>query len=96
VDKFWRSHDRGFLNNGYHSADVVLDGIKAARSDDEIRHGVAELGRILNDDPPAAFLAWQETSRAVSTKFDVGSEKTGDILSNTWKWRSAGAQRAAR
>jgi peptide/nickel transport system substrate-binding protein len=96
VHKFWRSRDPGLLSTGYRSADAVLDRIKAARSDEEIRHGVAELGRILNDDPPAAFLAWQETSRAVSTKFDVGPENARDIISNVWKWRPAGTLQAAR
>lgn len=96
VHEWWHSHDNGRLNTGYRAADAVLDRIKTARSDEEIRQGVAELGRILNNDPPAAFLAWQETSRAVSTKFDVGSEKTGDIISNTWKWRPAGTEQAAR
>jgi len=96
VHEFWHSHDNGLLNTGYRSADAVLDRIKAAGSDEEIRQGVAELGRILTEDPPAAFLAWQQTSRAVSTKFDVSSETAGDIVGNTWKWRPAGIQQAAR
>lgn len=96
VHEWWHSHDKGLLNTGYRAADAVLDRIKTARSDEDIRDGVTQLGRILNDDPPAAFLAWQETSRAVSTKFDVGSEKAGDIVSNTWKWRPATTQQARR
>jgi len=96
VYEFWHSHENGRLNTGYRSADAVLDRIKAARSEEEIRQGVAELGRILTEDPPAAFLAWQETSRAVSRKFDVGAEAASDITSNAWKWRPAPVQQATR
>ena len=86
----------GQVDSGYRSADAVLDRIKAAPTDEEIRQGVAELLRILHEDPPAAFLAWQMTSRAVSTKFDVAFEADRDIFVNLWKWRPAGAQQAAR
>ena len=97
VYEFWHSHDRtGHFDSGYRSADAVLDRIKAAATDDEIRQGVAELLRILHEDPPAAFLAWQMTSRAVSTKFDVAFEADRDIFGNVWKWRPAAAQQAAR
>jgi len=91
VYEFWRSHEGGLINSGYRSADGVLDRIKHARSDDEVKAAVAELERILHDDPPAAFLAWQETSRAVSTKFDVSPEENRDILANVWQWRPVAA-----
>ena len=96
VDEFWHSHEHGQFDGGYRSADAVLDRIKAAPTDEEIRQGVAELLRILREDPPAAFLAWQMTSRAVSTKFDVAFEADRDIFVNLWKWRPAGTQQAAR
>lgn len=89
VYEFWRSRDGSSLNSGYRSADAVLDRIRAARSDDEVRSGMAELARVLHDDPPAAFLAWQETMRAVSKKFDVAEDKDRDILANLWQWRPA-------
>jgi peptide/nickel transport system substrate-binding protein len=88
VDKFWHSRG-GQINNGYHALDAVLDRVRLARSDDAIKSGVAELMRIVHDDPPAAFLAWQETNRAVSRKFDVGAEEGRDIVTNVWKWRVA-------
>jgi hypothetical protein len=91
VYEFWHSHEQGRLNTGYRSADAVLDRIRRARTDDEVRKGTAELVQILHDDPPAAFLAWKTTSRAVSTNFDVAQEPGRDILSNIWKWRPAGA-----
>jgi peptide/nickel transport system substrate-binding protein len=94
--EFWHSHENAMVNSGYRSADAALDRIRGARTDDENREGVRELQRILHDDPPAAFLAWQTTSRAVSTKFDVAQEPGRDVLSNIWKWRPAGATVAAK
>ena len=96
VYEFWHSHEPGLFNSGYRSADAVLDRIKAAPTDEDIRQGVAELLKILHEDPPAAFLSWQMTSRAVSTKFDVAFEADRDIFGNLWKWRPAGAPQAAR
>ena len=88
VYEFWRSHDEGGLNNnGYVSADAILDRLKVALTDEETRAAVADLDRMFHDDPPAAFIAWQETSRAVSTKFDVGGEDNRNILANLWQWR---------
>jgi ABC-type transport system substrate-binding protein len=95
VYEFWRSHDGIMNNTGYRSADAVLDRIRGARSDDEVRAGVAELERVMHDDPPAAFIAWQATSRAVSTKFDVAPEENRDILTNVWQWRPADAPKRA-
>lgn len=90
LDVFWRTHTRlGRVNSGYEAANAVLDRMRTARSDDEVRAAVAEFEQILHDDPPAAFIAWQETSRAVSTRFDVSAEKDRDILTNVWQWRPA-------
>jgi hypothetical protein len=77
-------------DSGYRSADAALDRLKAAGADDEIRGAVADVLRVLHDDPPAAFLAWQEQTRAVSKKFDVSPEDKRDILTNLWLWRPAG------
>jgi len=96
VYDFWHSHDKGLFDSGYRSADAVLDRIKAAGSDDEVRQGVAEFQKILQEDPPGVFLAWHMTSRAVSTKFDVAFEADRDIFGNVWKWRPAGTPQAAR
>jgi hypothetical protein len=90
VHEWWRTHPGMLTDSGYRAADAVLDRMKAARSDAETRAAVAELMRVLHDDPPAAFLAWQEQTRAVSTKFDVSPEPDRDILTNLWFWRPAG------
>lgn len=96
VYDFWHYHDKRLINSGYRSADVVLDRIKGAATDDEIRQGVAELLRILHEDPPGAFLAWHMTSRAVSTKFDVAFDADRDVFGNVWRWRPAGTRQAGR
>jgi peptide/nickel transport system substrate-binding protein len=89
VYDFWRFREDALNNSGYRAADDVLDRIRGAQSDPETRAAVAELLRVMHDDPPAAFIAWQQTSRAVSARFDVGSEPDRDILSNLWMWRLA-------
>jgi len=97
VYEFWHYHEGALMNTGYRSVDGVLDQIRAARSDDDVRAGVAEFARIIHQDPPAAFLAWQTTTRAVSTKFDVEAEENRDILITAWQWRPAtSGKQAAR
>jgi len=88
---FWHSRKDARLNTGYTSADAVFDRIRRSKSQDEMRAGVAELARVLYEDPPAAFIAWQQASRAVSARFDVGAERDRDILSNVWQWRMVGS-----
>ena len=95
VYEFWRSGG-GFINPGYTAADTVLDRIRAASSDEEIRTAVADFVRVMHEDPPAAFLAWEETSRAVRATFDVVPDAKRDILTNLWMWRPATAPAQAR
>jgi ABC-type transport system substrate-binding protein len=97
VYQFWRSRDGGMINSGYTAADATLDRIRMATSDAETRAGIADLARLFHDDPPAAFLAWQTTTRAVSTRFQVEPEANRDIFTNVSSWRLAPGQlRAAR
>jgi hypothetical protein len=79
-------------DSGYRSADAVLDRLKQARSDEEVRAAVAQLAEVFHDDPPAAFLTWLQQTRAVSTKFNVSAEDNRDILTNLWQWRPADAK----
>ena len=96
VYEFWRSREGAMVDSGYMAADAVLDRIRAARTDDEVRAGAADLNRVMHDDPPAAFLVWQETSRAVLGTFDVIPEEKRDIFTNLWLWRPAAALKQAR
>jgi peptide/nickel transport system substrate-binding protein len=84
---FWHSSDNGYFDSGYQSTDAVLDRIRLARSEEEIRSGVADFFQILHDDPPAVFLTFGETTRAVSRNFDVAGETGRDIVPAARNWR---------
>jgi peptide/nickel transport system substrate-binding protein len=88
---FWRSVQAGtsaIVRSGYTAADAALDRLRAARSDDETRIAVADLQRIMYEDPPAAFLVRPETARAVDQSFVVPSEDPGrDIVGSLWQWK---------
>ena len=87
---FWYSGNNApFNDSGYTATDAVLERIRLARSEDDIRARVAEFLQIIHDDPPAVFLTWGETSRAVTRKFDVAGEPGRDIVPNAWNWRLA-------
>lgn len=97
VYRFWHSPTgQVVLNSGYQSADSALERIRRARSDEEVRGGVVDLMRVFTEDPPAAFLAWQMQSRAVSAQFDVRPEPNRDILNNVWQWRPAAPEYTSR
>jgi peptide/nickel transport system substrate-binding protein len=96
---FWRSGPNAVVRSGYTAADVVLDRLRSSRSDDETRMAVADLQRILYEDPPAAFLVRPETARAVADSFLVADEERGrDIAGSLWQWkpRANGEARAGR
>ena len=99
--RFWHS-PTGALgsvlqNTGYNGADAVLDRLRQARGDDEIRAGVGDLRQRFYDDVPAVVLAWTQVTRAVdSRRFDIGDRSDPEILANMYKWRLATAQSASR
>ena len=85
VYEFWHSHEAGHSSTAATVRPTPCStGFKRrAIGRRGPRSGVAELARILHEDPPAAFLAWQTTSRAVSTKFDVGVRRRTATSSTT-------------
>jgi ABC-type transport system substrate-binding protein len=95
---FWRSAPQPMIRSGYTAADSALDRLRAARSDDETRMAVADLQRILYEDPPAAFLVRPETARAVNDSFALPADAKGrDIAGTLWLWKSRDVPaRAAR
>lgn len=93
--EWWHHHPESRFNSGYRSADAILDTIRGAREESEVRDAVSQLTTLFHDDPPAVFLAWQVTARAVSTKFDVAAERDRDIVANLWQWRPASPARQA-
>jgi hypothetical protein len=97
--QFWHSPVAAgaqYQDVGYTGADAILDRLRVARADADIRTAVADLRQRFYEDVPAAFLAWPETTRAVDVRFDVRGEETPDIFAELWRWRPAGNLRAAR
>ena len=97
--RFWHSptgNEAALQDTGYTGADAILERLRAANSDDEIRIAVAELQQRFYEDAPAAFLAWIETTRAVDGTFDLGNKDDPDIFANLWRWKKADRQKAAQ
>jgi len=88
---FW--HSASSRNSfGYRDPDVdhALDAIRDAPDDQTYRGSVAQLQRSMIANPPAIFLAWGKTSRAVSRRFQVPNEPdSGDVFVTINKWRTA-------
>jgi len=84
---WWRSAPESLIRTGYTGADAVLDRVRAARTDDELRQAVHDLQRAMLDDPPAAFLYWGQASRAVSRRFVLPADDDVDILRSVDRWR---------
>lgn len=94
---FWRSPAGGaspHLNLGYTGLDGIFDRLRTARTDAEVRTAVGDLQERFYEDAPAVFLAWQQTTRAVSSHIDVGKYRDSDIFSNIWQWRRADARQS--
>jgi peptide/nickel transport system substrate-binding protein len=91
----WHSAPEAFIRTGYSGADAVLDRVRAARTDDELRKAVHDLQRTMHADPPAAFLYWGQASRAVSRRFVLPAGDDVDILRSVDRWRLVD-RRAAR
>lgn len=93
--RFWHSGG-GMQSTGYTGADATLDQLRLSRRDPDVRMGVAALRQRFYEDVPAAFLAWPETTRAVSSRFDIGDHLDPDIFGNLWRWHAGPTQKAAR
>jgi peptide/nickel transport system substrate-binding protein len=96
----WHSDAAGVgtrQNVGYTGANAVLDRLRAAHSDSEVRIAVADLRERFYEDVPAAFIAWLEAVRAVDSRFNVGDANDPEVLANLWQWSfAAPRQRAQR
>jgi peptide/nickel transport system substrate-binding protein len=84
----WRSKpDRlpGELNSGYTAADAALDRLRDSFVDADTKRAVGDLQRIFYDDPPAIFVAWPQTSRAISARIHVPYENGMDVVGRLWR-----------
>lgn len=86
---FWRSPEAGraWVASGYAGADRALDAVRTAPTDDGLREAVADLQQTMRTDPPALFLFWGETARAVRQRFEIPAESDRDLLSSLAQWR---------
>jgi peptide/nickel transport system substrate-binding protein len=97
--RFWHSSPAGsaeLQNSGYSGANQALDELRNARTDSEVRAGVADLRQRFYEDVPAAFLAWTHGTKAVDVRYEVGDPSAPEIWANFWRWRIGPTQRAAK
>lgn len=80
---------------GSPSIDAALDSARYAESEDAYRQAVTHLEQAFIDDPPAIFLAWSVSTRAISKRFDVQAEEGRDVLSTVRFWKPSAVQRQA-
>ena len=81
--RVWHSRPAGVpgpFDSGYRAADAVLDRLRHAITEVDTRQGVGELQRIMFEDPPALFLAWPQSTRAVSATIEVPKVADTDIV----------------
>jgi len=88
---FWYSTSKqnaaGYRNP---QVDAGFDRLKQAPDDDATRAAFHDLQIQLLNDPPGVFLAFGDTTRAVSRRFQPVTPAGGDVLRTISEWRLAG------
>jgi peptide/nickel transport system substrate-binding protein len=79
------------IDHGYKGAEAAVERVRRATSDDELARAASDLHRLLLDDPPAVYLYWQESSRAVGPRVRVPGDVDGDVLGSLSRWTVTGA-----
>jgi peptide/nickel transport system substrate-binding protein len=76
---------------GYHDAQVdqAFDRLRQAGDDDATREAFHDLQLQFLNDPPALFLAFGETTRAVSRRFQPVTPAGGDVFRTIPEWQLA-------
>lgn len=85
--QFWHSSTL-FLEHGYAGADDVLEQLRVASTDEDIRRAVSAVQHRFKENPPAIFLAWPRESRAVSRQFQVEATAE-DVYHTVSRWKLA-------
>jgi peptide/nickel transport system substrate-binding protein len=85
---WWHSPEGAakFSETGYTGADAALDRLREARTEEETRQAVRSVQQAMRDDPPAVFLLWADTARAVSARFRVPLTPNRDIFATLPRW----------
>lgn len=74
----------------YRGADAELDRLRGATTEEALRAAGMDAQRAFHRDPPAIFLFWSETARALSRRFDPTPLEPGrDVVASLWHWRLA-------
>jgi peptide/nickel transport system substrate-binding protein len=89
--QWWHSPDGPveLADTGYTAADGALDRIREARTEEETRQAVRSVQQVMRDDPPAVFLLWPETARAISARFRVPLTPDRDVIYTLPRWTLA-------
>jgi peptide/nickel transport system substrate-binding protein len=86
---FWRSAQqfKGLNTFGYENPDAerLFQILRTSTNEAAVRSAVSRLQRVLLEDPPALFLAWNQRTRAVNRRFRVDDSKR-DPLFTIWQW----------
>jgi peptide/nickel transport system substrate-binding protein len=90
---FWGSarNVKGFNFFGYENAEAerLFGVLRTSTNEAAVRSATSNLQRVLLDDPPALFLAWQLRSRAIRRDFQVIQEPDRDPVTTIWRWTAA-------
>jgi peptide/nickel transport system substrate-binding protein len=87
---FWRSA-RGFKGMnwfGYENpeAERLFNVLIETTNEAAVRSAIGRLQRVFIEDPPALFIAWNQSARAVRRQFQVVEEPGRDPLYTIWRW----------
>jgi peptide/nickel transport system substrate-binding protein len=99
--RFWYSAGKARRWNfwGYQNvrADAALDEVLEAAGDAEFAGAIQRFEAAVREDPPAVFLAWNQTVQAVSRRFVVPGDYAGrDAMYVLDRWRLRQPGSAAR
>jgi peptide/nickel transport system substrate-binding protein len=100
--RFWHSPGATPRWNfwGYRNADVdaaldaALEAPAGEAGDEQFRAAIARFEAAVRSDPPAVFLAWNQTVQAVSRRFALPPDSNGRdaiYVLNHWRLRQPGA-----
>jgi peptide/nickel transport system substrate-binding protein len=100
LPRLWRSPDQFRRWNawGYRDAavDAAIDALRDAPDDEALREAARRLDIAQRENPPALFLAWNETAQSISRRFDVPTEPGRDALAGLSRARPRGQAEARR
>jgi ABC-type transport system substrate-binding protein len=91
---FWRSATRfkgAFNVFGYENPDAerAFDVLRTSTNEAAVRSATSRLQRVMIDDPPALFLAWNERARALRRDVVFQNSEGQDPMWTLWSWSRA-------